>query len=169
MPAVDAPPAAPVGLAITEAGLGTITATTKADLESLKTALPGYELEKKSIPQGGDLVDEHVAATKGGTLAVKIYGDATVRSVEVVSDEIKNPWGLTIGMTHDAATKILGPLECLDGAETADWRNYVIECSSDKSKNWSFDFQREGTPAKEVIGKPALAEAKLVALRWEMS
>ena len=169
-PEVDAAaaPTPPAGaVAITEAGVGAVNEKSKIDVKSLTAAFPGFDVKKESISQGGDLKDEHMAVSKGGKLAIKIYGDVVANSIEVVSNEIWNPWTLTIGMTHEEVSKLVGPFECSDGAESADWKTYVIECSTEKTKNWSFDFQQEGTPAKEVIGTPRLAQAKLVALRWE--
>ena len=163
------PPTPPAGaIAITETGVGPLNEKSKTDVKSLKAAFPGFDVKKQSIPKGEDLKDEHMAVSKGGKLAMKIYGDGTPDSIEVVSDEIWNPWGVKIGMTHEEVAKIAGPFQCSDGAESADWKNYIIECSTEKTKNWNFDFQHEGTPASEVIANPAtLAKAKLVALRWE--
>jgi hypothetical protein len=162
------PPTPPEGaIAITEAGVGPLNEKSKTDVKSLKAAFPGFDAKKESIPKGEDLKDEHMAVTKGGKVAMKIYGDGSANSIEVVSDDIWNPWGLKIGMTHEEVAKLVGPFECTDGSESADWKNYIIECDTEKTKNWSFDFQHEGTPAKEVIATPAtLAKATLVAMRW---
>lgn len=168
--AAAAAPTPPAGaIAISEDGVGPLNATSKLDVKSLKAAFPGFDVKKASIPMGeGDLADEHVAVSKGGKLAMKIYGDISANSIEVVSDDIWNPWGLKIGMTYADVAKVMGPLDCSDAAEHTDWKQYVAECDTEKTKNWSFDFTHEGTEAKELIAKPDdLAKAKLVAFRWE--
>lgn len=138
------------------------------DVKSLKAAFVGFDVKKASISMGeGDLKDEHIAVSKGGKLAMKIYGDGAANSIEVVSDEIWNPWGLKIGMTYEEVAKIVGPFECGDAAQHTDWKQDVAECETEKTMNWAFDFESE-FEAKDLIAKPdKLAKAKLVAMRWE--
>lgn len=163
------PDAAPGALVAGEAGVGPITETTELDVKKLKAALPGYEIKKVSTPMGdGDLREEYVGVSKGGKLLVKLVGDSTPNTIEIVSDEVWNPFGVTIGMTYADASKLVGPLECSDAGEHTDWKSDIAECSGPKSDRLGFDFTLEGFEAKDVLANPdKLATAKLVAVRWD--
>ncbi len=64
----------------------------------------------------------------------------------------------------EEVAKVVGPFECSSGEEHTDWKNYIIECSTTKTKNWNFDFQHEGTPASEVIPDKATLAAFAAAI-----
>ncbi len=159
----DAPPGA---LEARVDGVGPITA--KTHVKALKAAFSGYEVKKVSKKMGdGDLREEYVGISKGKTLLLKVVGDDEVISVDITSNDVWNPWGIQIGATYAEIEKAIGKLQCQDAGEAVDWRADLAECNADKIDNYTFDFSGDGM-GKDLVADPAkLAQAKLVAIRWE--
>jgi len=162
----DAPPGA---LVAREDGVGPLTEKSDISVKALKAAFPDHEVKKVSTPMGdGDLREEFVGVSKGGKLVLKVIGDGSLNGIEIVSNEVWNPFGVTIGMTYADAVKLVGPLACSDASDHTDWKSDIAECASTKSKFYGFDFALEGFEAKTLLKSPdKLATAKLVALRWD--
>ena len=160
----DAPPGA---LDARADGVGPITEKTKIDLKKLKAAFPGYEIKKVSKKMGeGDLREVYVGVSKGGTLILKLVGDEFLNSVDIMSNDVWNPWGVTIGMTGAELEKRVGKLDCTDAGDATDWRANLAECDGEKVDHYEFDLSGEGM-GKEVAEDPAKrAAATLVAIRW---
>jgi hypothetical protein len=151
-------------------GVGPIDAKTKPDVKALKKLLTGYEVKKESIPMGeGELREDYIGVSKGKTLVLKLVGDDDLVNVDIMTNDVVNPWGLQIGMAHADAVKLVGNLECVDGGEAVDWRVEILECSNEKLVNYTLDFTNEGNKAKHMLKDPAeLAQTKLVAIRWDV-
>jgi hypothetical protein len=167
--AARTPPDAPPGaLVAREDGVGPLNEDSAISVKALEAAFPGHDVKAVSIDQGGDLREEYVGISKGGTLLLKVVGDGSPNSIEIVSNQVWNPFGVAVGMTYAEVEKIVGTLGCADAGEHTDWKSQVAECGTEKIKRYGFDFVVEGESAKDVIAKPELlATAKLVALRWE--
>jgi len=148
-------------------GVGPISEKTKIDIKALKAAFPSYEIKKVSKKMGeGDLREVYVGVSKGGTLILKLVGDELLQSVDIMSNDVWNPWGLTIGMTGVELEKRVGKLDCKDAGEATDWRANLAECDGEKVDHYEFDLKGEGM-GKEVAEDPAKrAAATLVAIRW---
>lgn len=162
----DAPPGA---IVVGDKGVGPLEKSSDISIKAMKAAFPGHEIKKVSTPMGdGDLKEEYVGVSKGGKLLLKVIGDSTPITIEAVSNDVWNPYGVTIGMTHADAVKLLGPLTCTDASEHTDWKSDIAECASEKSQFVGFDFAHESFEAKDLLKNPdKLATAKLVAVRWD--
>ena len=167
--AAPAVPSAPPGALDARAdGVGPITEKTRIDLKALKAAFPGYEVKKVSRKMGdGDLREDYVGISKGGKLILKLAGDEFLRSVDIMSDDVWNPWGITLGMTGAELEKRVGAIDCSDAGEATDWRAHLAECDGAKADHYQFDLEGDGANGKQVAEDPAKrAAAKLVAIRW---
>jgi hypothetical protein len=149
-------------------GIGPITEKTRVDLKALATAFPGYEVKKVSRSMGdGDLRETYIGVSKGSTLILKLVGDDFLEHVDVMSNDVQNPWGITIGMTGAELATHVGALDCEDAGEATDWRANLAACTGDKADRYEFDLHGDGIMGKEVAKDPAKrAAAKLVAIRW---
>lgn len=169
----DAPPvipdAPPGALVAGRDGVGPLTKDTPYDVKALKKLLPDYQIKKVKTPMGeGDLADIYIGVSKGKTLVLKLVGQDKIMDIDIVSNDVWNPFGVTIGMTYADAEKLVGKLECDDAGEHTDWKANIAECSNGTLDRFTLDFKDdEASEAKELIAAPAqLAKAKVVAIRW---
>ena len=115
----------------------------------------------------GDLHEDYVGVSKGGTLILKLVGDGELEHVDIMTSDVQTPWGITIGMTGAELAKHVGALDCEDAGEATDWRANLADCTADKAAHYEFDLMGDGMMGNEVAKDAAKRDAaKLVAIRW---
>jgi len=151
-------------------GVGPITKETKPTKKALAALFPDHQVKWFSIDQGGDLREEYFGVRKGKTLLlrVRLGAGSSLEAVDIVSNDVANPFGLTLGMTHADVAKAIGPLDCEDAGIETDWRRHIAVCTAAKAGKYMFDFESEqNTSGEDMVAEPAkLAPAKLVAITW---
>jgi hypothetical protein len=174
-PAPASQPAAPAAqrLAARADGVGPLDAKVKISEGSLAERFPGHDIKRVSESHGGDLREEYFGVSKRGALLLRVHADDDrLTAVDIVSNDIANPFGITLGSSHAAVMKAIGPLDCEDAGKAVDWREDIVMCTSHKVATYTLDFslfKEEGLSAKELLENPAqLAKAKLVALTWQV-
>lgn len=142
-------------------------AVTELELEH---AFPGFTIEWVSRSHGGGaLREEYWAIRKDGVdlLHVQAY-DEDLDAVDIVSDEVANPLGVTIGASFDDVSNALGALRCRNAGDECDWRSDVVVCSSARAPTYTIDFvSPDGADAAEMLSDPAkLARSTIRAVTW---
>jgi hypothetical protein len=171
-PAAAAPAAARAsGLVAREDGVGPLGANLVIKKMKLAMMFPGFAVKRVSIPHGGDLREDYWGISKAGKLLLRVHtAGSTLSAVDIVSNDVANPFGIAIGQRYAEVNKAIGPLDCENGGDATDWRANIVVCTF-KSPSYSLDFAYNDDriyDAKEMLGAPAkLAKAKLVAITWE--
>lgn len=136
----------------------------------LEHAFPGFTIAWVSRSHGGGaLREQYWAIQKDGTDILRIQAfDEDLDAVDIVSNDVANPLGVSIGATFEDVSKALGALRCRNAGDECDWRSDVVVCASAKAPSYTIDFvSPDGADAAEMLADPAkLARATVRAVTW---
>lgn len=123
--------------AVSEKGVGGLTASTPLDEKAISDALDGDYRLRSGMKTNNGAVVRYFEAMKGDTVALVINGDAgSVSRIDILDSKLSSPEGVNVGTPFSAVyNKAFGNCQKASGDDAAG-----VECKAKDSQHISYLF-----------------------------